>query len=339
MTSFFLFIQRRFVIVLLLMLMAIAGLSGCMSSSALSKPVACTPNPTDVNIYKTVPQTWTNTIFQYAVSTPLSSTVSAVLIPLTGDSLHEQQVLGARYGAFQYLINETKRWSDTETIKLDDSSEAQITITFISPGLLQSVFLSEVLKHEVFFSDFESQTQKMLNSVAARDELLFLLTITTTTNNGATGLSPHTLDVPIKQMELVNSADLRIAPEHDDHNLDQPIKSSSNAVFGYLAYPLAVLTDNECKWVLEPKYNTNIVITVPIIHLDGIAGGPYTWTIPYSSLIHVDIPVDPPMLIVPPGFDRNQISSLAVPPSGINQTNNWQDFARFVWGQIMLGNY
>jgi hypothetical protein len=41
----------------------------------------------------------------------------------------------------------------------------------------------------------------------------------------------------------------------------------------------------------------------------------------------------------PPEFDQNLMSSLAQPPSGINQTNNWQDFARFVWGQIMQGNY
>jgi len=246
------------------------------------------------------------------------------MIPVTGDlpiSASDLQIQGARYGAFQYLMDETKRWSDTEIIKLGDSSEAQITVTFISPELLQAVFLSEILKYRLLNSDFESQTQAALNSVAARDELLFLLTITTT-NDGSIGLSPHTIDIPIKQMVLTNGEDLKVIPKHDDHNLDQPINFSSKPVFGYLAYPLAVLTNSECNWVLEPKYNTNIVITVPFIQVDG--GGsnvPYTWTIPYSSLVHIDIPEKAPILAMPIGFDPNQISPTQIPPVGIDKTN------------------
>ncbi len=354
MTRGFLFVQHRFMIVLLLVLIVTAGLSGCGPSSTSSKPVICTPNPSNVNIYKTVPQTWTNTIFQYAAtpiaisSMPPSAAVPPppnAIIPTISPS--ELQVLGARYAAFQYLINETERWSDTETIKLDDSSEAQIIVTFISPELLQAVFLSEVLKYRLFYSDFDTQTQVMLNSVAARDELLFLLTITTT-HNGSMDFPTHVIDIPINQMTLTNGEDLQTAPKHDDHILDQPINSSSGPVSGYIAYPLAVLTNNKCNWVLEPKYNTSIVITVPLVHLDGVSSGPYTWTIPYSSLIHAEIPPDPPNFVPPPTFDQNIMLPLAMPPSpamnltppnGADQNIYWQDFARFVWNQITLGNY
>jgi hypothetical protein len=326
-------VLRRLFIFLFLIVMIVAGISGC--GAPTSEQVVCTPTASAVNVYNTLPQTWTNAIFQYAVATPM------ITIPVTGDpsiSASELQLQGARYGAFQYLIAETQRWSDIETIKLDDSSEAQIIVTFISPKLLQAVFLSEVLSQGIFYPDFDARTQTMLSSVADRNELLFLLTITTT-NNGNLNLRPHTIDIPMSQMDLVNGEDLQIVPNHDDHNLDQPIQSSSKPVFGYFAYPLAVLANDECKWILEPKYNTNIVITVPTIQVDGVNGGPYTWTIPYSPLIHVEAPPDPPVLMKPPEFDQNLMSSLAQPPSGINQTNNWQDFARFVWGQIMQGNY
>ena len=323
-------------IVLSLILLAIAGLSGCMNSSSSSKPVVCTPEAHNVNIYKTIPQTWTNTIFQYA-ATPVAIAISP----------SEEQILRARYAAFQYLINETKRWSDTETIKLDDSSEAQIAVTFLSPELLQAVFLSEVLRDGLLYSDFETQTQTMLNSIATRDELLFLLTVTTT-NNSSTDLAPHIIDIPINQMTLTNGEDLQIAPKHDDHILDQPINSSSKPVSGYLAYPLAVLTNNQCNWVLEPKYNTSITITVPLIQMDGVNGGPYTWAIPYSSLVHADIPPNPPNFVMPAEFDPNQMVPLAIPPSpamnltipnGMDQNMYWQNFARFVWNQFTLGNY
>jgi hypothetical protein len=74
--------------------------------------------------------------------------------------------------------------------------------------------------------------------------------------------------------------------------------------------------------------------------VDGIGKGPYTWTIPYSSLIDANILPVMPKFFVPPGFDQNLISTLPMPPNGIiTQTNNWQDFARFVWNQITLGNY
>jgi hypothetical protein len=347
MTRVFPFVRYRLFIFLFLVLLVVAGLSGCTSLSASSQQVVCTPNPSTVNVYRVTPQPWTNLVFQYAatpivdITIPSSAAITTSMPGINPPSMppSELQIQGSRYAAFQYLIDETKRWSDIETIKLDDLSEAQIVITFISPELLQTVFLSEVLEQRVFYSDFEAKTQAMLNAVAARDELLFLLTITTT-SSGRMDLPSHSIDIPIRDMALTNGEDLPIKPKHDDHNLDQPINSSSRSVFGYLAYPLAVMTNSECKWVLEPKYNTNIVITVPVIQVDGVNSGPYTWTIPYMPLIEANILPNIPMFVAPPGFDQTLIAPMISPPNGIiDQTNNWQDFARFVWNQITLGNY
>jgi hypothetical protein len=333
----------------LLALIITAGLSGCAPSSESSPQVVCTPNPSNINVYRVTPQALTNIIFQFSVSPPIplagiatpTMLPSAIIDAMQGISSTPMpsQSQSSRYAALQYLINETKRWSDIETIKLDDFSEVQILVTFISPELLQAVFLNEVLKQGVLFPDFDAKTQAMLNTVAARDELLFLLTITTT-NIGGSNLSSHSINIPIRDMVLTNGEDLPIAPKHDDHNLDQPINSVSRSVFGYLAYPLAVLKNGECKWVLEPKYNTSIVITVPLIQMDEGSNGPYTWTIPYSPLIHADTPPDLTILMIPLGFDQTLFSPLTSPPDGnIYQTNNWQDYARFVWNQIVLGNY
>ncbi len=344
-----LFVQHRFFIFLLLSLFAVMGLFGCRVEDT-STPVVCTPNPSTVNVYRVTPQPLTNLIFQSAVVPVVPSSIATSTIPTSTipsiDSIFgvappssPPQIQSSRYAALQYLSNETKRWSDIETIKLDDFSEVQIVVTFISPELLQAVFLSEVLEQSVLFPDFEAQTQTMLNSVATRDELLFLLTVTTI-NSGNINLSPHSIDIPIRQMFLTNGEDLQIEPRHDDHILDQPINSSSKSVFGYLAYPLAVMTNSECKWVLEPKYNTSIVITVPVLQIDGVSSGPYTWTIPYSSLIHPNNPPDLSILMIPPGFDQTLLSPATLPPNGnIEQPNYWQGFARFVWSQVTHGNY
>jgi hypothetical protein len=79
---------------------------------------------------------------------------------------------------------------------------------------------------------------------------------------------------------------------------------------------------------------------VPVIQVDGVNSGPYTWTIPYMPLIEANILPNIPMFVAPPGFDQTLIAPMISPPNGIiDQTNNWQDFARFVWNQITLGNY
>ena len=147
-------------------------------------------------------------------------------------------------------------------------SEASITLTYLSPELLQAVFLNEVLKNRFPTYGFQDQLQKVLNAIAERDELLFLLTVTTKNNN----INPirHTIKIPIESMVMHNAENLTIAHSHDDHNLEQIIDTSSDPVFGYFAYPLASFSIIRCKWILDPKYNTNIVITVPYIEVDGV---------------------------------------------------------------------
>jgi hypothetical protein len=332
------FVQgKRFIILCgFLGLMVTAGLSGCASTHSqeiiVSLPM-CTPVSPVVNVYRAAPQTWANAIFEYAfppIPTPIS--------PNPPLQFNEQQILGARYAALQQLISETKRWSDTKIIKLNDSSEARITVTYISPELLQAVFLNEVLKDHFLTSGFQDQLQSVLNAVAERDELLFMLTVTMTNANNPS-LIRHTIKIPIQEMVMHNAENLTIIHNHDDHNLEQIIDTSSNPVFGYLGYPLAVQT-SQCKGVLDPRYNTNIVITIPYLEVDGASNKtPYFWTVPYSPLLKINLPPGVPNFILPPGFDTNLMTPLPLPPNDINQASYWQDFARFVWNQLTLGNY
>lgn len=329
-----------------MILIVTMGLYGCLPPATPSLPIVCTPVSPNVNIYRTTPQTWANLIFQYAYPS-VPQTVSADTVPPMPLPQDEQRILGARYEAFLFLKNQTTRWSDIETIKLDDSNEVQIAVTFISPELIQAVFLNEVLKGRFLTADFDIQLQEILNILAARDELLFLITVTSTSNNNINA-PPHVIDMPISEMKLNNAGNLESTPNHDDHNLDQPIDPSSEPVFGYIAYPLAILQSGGCAWVLDPKYNTNIVITVPDIKIDNLSSHPYTWTIPYQSLIDPNIPPDPPTFIMPPDFNQEVMSPFRKPPhptaslrlsSGADPNIYWQDFARYVWHQITLGNY
>jgi hypothetical protein len=141
-------------------------------------------------------------------------------------------------------------------------------------------------------------------------------------------------------MVMHNAENLTIIHNHDDHNLEEVIDTSSEPVSGYLGYPLSQVTADQCKWVLDPKYNTNIVISLPFLEVDGINNqNPYSWTIPYAPLMNLNLPPDAPNFNIPLGFDQNLMAPLTVPPSDINQASYWQDFARYVWHRITLGNY
>ena len=117
--------HRSFVLELFgfLILSITTGLSGCAPPSSSTYEmivplVICTPDSPVVNVYRAAPQPWANTIFEFAfppIPTPIP--------PNPPLQFNEQQILNARYAAFQQLIKETKRWSDTKTVKLDDSSE------------------------------------------------------------------------------------------------------------------------------------------------------------------------------------------------------------------------
>ena len=334
------------VINIFMIIIIMTGGYGCAPIPQSQMP--CLPDSPEANIYKAPLDSWlANTIFEYAyplVPTPTSPD-AVTSNPFIQPS--DQQMLGARYEAFQLLIKQTKRWSTIETLKLDDTNEMQFIVTFISPELVQAVFLNKVLNDRFITSDFQVHLQNVLNSIATRDELLFLVTVTATGNNNIS-FTPYVIEIPITQMVLKNAGNLESAPVHEDHNLEQPINSSFAPVFGYIAYPFGMLSSNGCDWILDPKYNTNIVITVPDIKKDNISSRKYTWTIPYKSLIDTENPSTLPSFIVPLDFKLDLVTPLPKPPypmanlmspNGINPDMYWQDFARYVWNQITLGNY
>ena len=308
--------------------------------------ISCTPDSPEANVYKAEPEKLAITIFEYLyppTATPASPDGTVIALPTPPS---DQQIRLARYEAFQYLTKQTKRWSTIETVKLDDLNEMQITVTFIHPELLQAIFLNEVLKDRFLTSGFEDQLKIVLDSIAAREELLFLVTVTATSNNNPTSI-PRMIEIPIKQMVLKNAGNLETTPVHDDHNLEQPINSSLGAVFGFIAYPLGLLDSNGCVWTLDPKYNTNIVITLPDIKIDNVSSSKYTWTIPYKSLIDPSPPVTP-QFAAPTEFALDRVWPSSKPPyplpsfilsAGTDSNAYWEEFAKFIWSQVTLGNY
>lgn len=343
--------HRGIVFRIFLLLLFGVGLSGCgLAPEASSpKPVVCTPQAPNVNVYRVTPAPGVATLTPNgAVPNGTTSGVTTVLsqeqalallqgtlpmgLPAAGLS-DSNSILGT-------LVNETKNWSDVQTIKLDDSSKAQIVVTFISPQLIQAVYYSEVSSR----GSVVSSLQSALDAVAVRDELIFFVSIITTTNNSL-NTTPHKIQIPIQKMVIMNADDVDAPPLHDDHILAQPIDSSYEPVFGYLSYPIAMIHGTECSWILNPSYNKKIIITVSDIFVDGLSVGAHTWMIPYSSLFKVGASSTSQTIMA---IDPNLVSNSQVPPSpmaglltpnGLPENTFWQIYAGFLWKQVMQGVY
>ncbi len=130
-----------------------AGLSGCGSlpTPSIAKPIPCTPQESNANIYRVAsglmaltPTTSPSnaatgmivTLSPEQAMAFLQGTVPSGLPPVSG-SLDSYSVLSI-------LVNETKTWSDVQTVLLDDSSKAQVVLTFLSPPLIKAIYDSEV---------------------------------------------------------------------------------------------------------------------------------------------------------------------------------------------------
>ncbi|NOH01658.1 MAG: hypothetical protein HND47_06695 [Chloroflexi bacterium] len=331
-----------------LMMFIVTGVIACgdPSAQADAKSTPCPPEEGNANVYRSTPHPWLSLIYQYSgmtvpVSTPQPNATPGsmadltVMIPATG--IQAQQVLMARYAALQFLIEKAQRWSDTRMVRLDNSSEAYIIVTFIHPELVQAVYLNSILENTYLIPEIEKQMDEVMRQVATREELLFMVTMVAY-NRDSLNTARHTLDIPIGGMRLTNAEDLSIPPLHDDHNLDQPMDTTQKPVFGFLGYPIGVQSNGKCVWVLDTKYNTNIVIVADSVLVDGIPKGSLAWTIRYQSLIDPGFPVSPPDFAVPPNYDLRLLSPLFAPPENAGDPNFWRDFSRFIWGQVTFGN-
>jgi len=339
----FLVLQSRFFLVLFLLSVF---LGGCVFPPTITPPATCAAELEQANIYRNARLEIANGIYEAAYpATPVplpTYTPDPVNTPLPGPPIiptntpFPGQIDSARYAAFQYLIKQTRRWTDIETIKFKDGGSVEIAVTFVSPELLQAVFLNNSLDDGVQVLDFQSQAQAALDSIAGRQEALFLLTIVSPLNNMA--VNNHVLKIDTTTLKLKNAEGLELKPGHIDSNLGELINSSSEAVFGYFGYPLVETESGACKWALDPKYNTNIVVSLPAINVDGADVGPFSWTVAYAPLMDLAVSPSAPDLNMPQGYNLSQIALLQTPPNGIQQTNRWQDFARFLWYKVTLGN-
>jgi len=256
----------------------------------------------------------------------------------------------ARQAAISQLGINTGRWSDYVDITLDGSNMVRIVVTYLDPALMQYVILNHILADSnnlMELDKFRNEMMERMNKLGGRNEMLFVVTITTLfyweqSFNGTV----LTVDIPIEEMTLISASDVRVAPTHEDHILDERIDISHGPVFGIVGYPFAVMNGDQCTWIID-QWTNSLTLDVPRVILGGTDVGPQFWNIPYRPLV-MEVDNQSPATY-DPNYDWSRLNKIEVPPTPNWQPNAqfdntiwktyWEDMGRFIWNVVITESH
>lgn len=288
----------------------------------------CSPPTREGNVYRQSIQPDLGSYYRNAFSPPPNV-----------DS--QENYINQQYEAISLLATQTKRWSDSIDIPLENKF-IRITITYISPKLAQTIILNHYLFRKIrntVSNSFETEVTTKMEDIAKRDEHIFFVTLTASSYEQTLPYnSPVTVKLPIQSLIMTNSANLQVKPQHDDHNLEERIELTSGPAYGYISYPMAATINGNCEFILDKTYNNHIVLSIPNIEINDTPYETRPWTFNYIPLLNIAPNPNLGENKVQVERNINHFRPLDNPPLSINPENDeyWEQLARFIWYEVTL---
>lgn len=313
-----------------------ALLSGCIIPFPFQQvglvipAIPCNSEDTRYNIYAAPAEQAIPTIFQYSTTATPVPTPSPAVIEPNEEKLRKLNT--ARYEALTRLEKRIQRWTTSITLSPDGGiSQVKIMVTFLSPEVIQLVYLNELLKNNTGVLDINIAINNAMTQLMERNDLIFL--VTALPEGQPIGV-PHSISLNINQMKMVNVNKIGVQPTHYDQNLDQSIDMSKD-IFGYVYFPMFVDAGQGCVPTLDKVHDTKINIQTSSITIDGAETGLQSWTIDYRPLIETGSYGYAAVFGTPP-FDATMFPMPDSTQIDHTEDQFWQDYALFVWGQVIL---
>ena len=255
----------------------------------------------------------------------------------------------ARQTALTLLGENTANWSDYVNIAVDDNQMVRIVVTYIDPVLVQYIVLNQILTYSnnTDLTGFDTTLNATMQKLGKRNEMLFMVTITSPFYNAqAYNSNVLTVQIPIKQLALVSASGVQVIPTHVDPILNEKIDITHGSVSGLVGYPLAVIDQSQCVWVMDP-WSNNLILDIPSATLSNVPFDRQFWDIPYRALVSQTENMPTPTF--DPNYDWNRISRVATPPTPnwkpnlqFDDTNwriYWEDMGRYLWNLVITESY
>lgn len=248
--------------------------------------------------------------------------------------LQDKNKLGlSRSRAIDFLAYETERWSHVEHIQIDDTNQAWIVMTFISPELIRAALLNHVLfdisQSSTSNSALDDFTNSTLSAFNEQKKYLFMIAIQPET----TDQFPMTIEIPSSKIVLINNSGLHVNVNGNESFLDQNFDFASESRAGFFSYPFGKMSGGECNRVLDPSRDTIITLNI-----EGKFGGTkktISWEIPFAPPLPVAITIPPSDLADLPDNEKTPLKDLSeVDLSQAPDPGFWRAFGRLVWGKL-----
>lgn len=297
-----------------------------------------TPPPTATNnanpqITPTCPSPSTNPYRQY--QNP--SQVTNIFLNYKRDLAIYDNV---RQDAFIQLSKHVKQWSDYEDMTIDGRI-VRITITYLDPMLVQFAILNEALvppNNSMDQSWFESQIQTAMTKLASRDEIMFIVTITSQFNESALFV-----DFPIADLELISTSGIKALPTHYDPILGKHNDVSKKHLYGFVSYPVSLLLQGNCAGIVD-LWTTSLTLD----HDESLTQEDLFynlfWNISYQPPVVLQGNTRP-VPTLDPYLDKNRYSKSPIPPSpdvlADDKSSNfyWEEMGRYIWNRVVTMDY
>jgi hypothetical protein len=255
-----------------------------------------------------------------------------------------------RQDALSQLGRNTEYWSDQVNVAIDDFQMVRIVITYLDPVLVQYIVLNYALNDPGIVLDdasFILTLDETMNKLGGRDEMLFIVTITSPFYRElAYNNNVLTVRMPIEQLALVSSGDIRVTPTHEDHILDENIDITHGPVSGIVGYPLGVTIQEQCTWIIDQWTNT-LTLEIPSVTLGALPFNTQFWSIPYQPLVRENNIHQIPTYDAT--YASSPISKLETPPTpnwepnaqfdDTNWTVYWEDMGRYIWNLVITESH
>jgi hypothetical protein len=308
-------------IVLLCILGVFLAACGPTSAAASGSSQPCTPTTPGANVYRGEILTQVRELSLINSADPIS----------------------ARNEALRLLVDRVKRWSASVDIPVDNGNIIRITLTYLSPELMQIIILNHRLyRNTTPGIDIEQTIRTKMNEVANREEHIFLMTVTYSAYDppSTPEINRVTLNIPIEELTLVNSRNAHIHALDVDPPLRQDIIASREPLSGYIAFPIGVGSTENCMQVLEYLRNTIINVSVGRVIINGTDyAHQLAWSVKYHPLVDMDNGLITPRVPNPPF--QSDVPINHPPPNPVTgnlseqvEAVYWQEMTLHVWGYV-----
>ena len=254
---------------------------------------------------------------------------------------------GSRQRALSQLVKNAEHLSDQVDIATNDTNMVRVTVTYLDPELIQYIILNQYLNdpfliNEKNLDSFNSDLKQIMNRLGDRNEILFLVTITSPFYiEQAYNSNVLTIRLPITELTLINGSGRRVKPSHPDYILNAPIDITHGPVSGIVGYPVAVVDQGQCAPSID-KWTNSLTLELSKIKLGDTEMSTQVWSIPYRSLLMSDgnypTPTFDSIMGTPIGKLETPPTPHWIPNAKDDPTNPllyWNEMGKYIWNYVI----